>query len=41
MWAAIDTLAKIATRAGLSSTRLIAYHFEDKNDLMRAWPTTL
>ncbi|GAB2537702.1 TetR family transcriptional regulator [Nocardia heshunensis] len=46
MAAAIDTLAefgyagtsfaKIATRAELSSTRLISYHFEDKNDLMLA-----
>ncbi|MGW5109305.1 TetR/AcrR family transcriptional regulator [Nocardia sp. NPDC004123] len=44
--AAIDTLAefgytgttfaKIATRAGISSTRLISYHFDGKNDLMLA-----
>ncbi|MBU3065434.1 TetR/AcrR family transcriptional regulator [Nocardia sp. NEAU-G5] len=44
--AAIDTLsefgyagtsfAKIAARAGISSTRLISYHFEGKNDLMTA-----
>jgi AcrR family transcriptional regulator len=30
------TFARIAARAGLSSTRLISYHFADKADLMAA-----
>jgi AcrR family transcriptional regulator len=44
--AAIDTIAergynnasfaRIAARAGISSTRLISYHFDDKADLVRA-----
>ncbi|GAA2676077.1 TetR/AcrR family transcriptional regulator [Actinoplanes palleronii] len=44
--AAIDTIAelgygnasfaRIAKRAGISSTRLISYHFDDKADLVRA-----
>ena len=44
--AAIDTIAelgygqasfaRIAKRAGISSTRLISYHFEDKAELVRA-----
>ncbi|AEV86593.1 HTH-type transcriptional regulator betI [Actinoplanes sp. SE50] len=44
--AAIDTIAelgyanasfaRIASRAGISSTRLISYHFDDKADLVRA-----
>ena len=30
------TFTRIAERGGLSSTRLISYHFQDKADLMRA-----
>jgi AcrR family transcriptional regulator len=30
------SFAQIAKRAGISSTRLISYHFDDKNELMRA-----
>ncbi|MDZ7931653.1 MAG: helix-turn-helix domain-containing protein [Rhodococcus sp. (in: high G+C Gram-positive bacteria)] len=30
------TLARVAAHAGLSSTRLISYHFAGKDDLMRA-----
>src|SRR5258708_24554056 len=30
------TFARIAERAGLSSTRLISYHFDGKDDLVRA-----
>ena len=30
------SFAKIAKRAGISSTRLISYHFAGKDDLMRA-----
>ncbi|MDG4834008.1 TetR/AcrR family transcriptional regulator [Solwaraspora sp. WMMD1047] len=33
---AAATFARIARRAGLSSTALISYHFTDKADLMRA-----
>src|SRR5262245_64371201 len=29
------SFAQIATRAGLSSTRLISYHFAEKDDLIR------
>src|SRR3954462_7271729 len=30
------SFSQIAKHAGISSTRLISYHFEDKNDLMNA-----
>jgi AcrR family transcriptional regulator len=49
--AAIDTIAelgygnasfaRIAKRAGISSTRLISYHFDDKADLVRAVVTAV